>query len=72
MGRGARAERRDLQPGRQEGAPRLQILKGEPVVRGLAVPSEYIAPADIEQHVEADRPDDWWASTLPEEWKPKS
>ena len=50
----------------------LQILKGEPVARGLAVPSEYIAPADIEQHVEADRPDDWWASTLPEEWKPKS
>jgi ribose transport system substrate-binding protein len=50
----------------------LQILKGEPVARGLAVPSEYIAPADIGQHVEADRPDDWWASTLPEEWKPKS
>ena len=50
----------------------LKILNGEPVERGLAVPSEYIAPEDIDQHVEADRPDDWWASTLPEEWKPKS
>jgi ribose transport system substrate-binding protein len=50
----------------------LGILKGEPVERGLAVPSEYIAPEEIGQHVEADRPDDWWASTLPEEWKPKS
>jgi ABC-type sugar transport system substrate-binding protein len=50
----------------------LEILKGEPVARGLAVPSEYIAPAEIDQHVEMDRPDDWWASTLPEEWKPKS
>jgi ribose transport system substrate-binding protein len=50
----------------------LQILNGEPVERGLAVPSEYIAPEEIDQRVEADRPDDWWASTLPEEWKPKS
>jgi ribose transport system substrate-binding protein len=50
----------------------LRILRGEPVERGLAVPSEYIAPEQINQHVEADRPDDWWASTLPEEWKPKS
>ena len=49
----------------------LAILNGEPVARGLAVPSEYIAPADIEQYVEADRPDDWWASTLPEDWKPE-
>lgn len=50
----------------------LKILKGEPVKRGNAVPSEYIAPADIDSFVEANRPDDWWASTLPEEWKPQN
>jgi ribose transport system substrate-binding protein len=50
----------------------LKILEGEPVQLGLAVPSEYIAPADIDRYVEMNRPDDWWASTLPEEWKPKT
>ncbi len=50
----------------------LKILNGEPVQRGLAVPSEYIAPADVDRYVEMNRPDDWWASTLPEEWKPKT
>jgi ABC-type sugar transport system substrate-binding protein len=49
----------------------LKILRGEPVPRGLAVPSEYISPADNGRYVEAKRPDDWWASTLPEDWKPK-
>ena len=49
----------------------LKILNGEPVKRGNAVPSEYIPPGDIGKYVEANRPDDWWASTLPEEWKPK-
>jgi ribose transport system substrate-binding protein len=49
----------------------LQILAGEPVKRGLAVPSAYISPADTAKFVEATRPDDWWASTLPEAWKPK-
>ncbi len=49
----------------------LRILNGEPVKRGLAVASEYISPASITRYVEPTRPDDWWASTLPEEWKPK-
>ena len=49
----------------------LQILAGEPVPRGLAVPSAYISPADGRQVRRATRPDDWWASTLPEAWKPK-
>jgi len=48
----------------------LQILNGEPVKRGIAIPSEYIPAADIGNIVEANRPDDWWASELPEEWKP--
>ena len=49
----------------------LRILKGEPVKRGLVVPSEYIAPSAVPRFVEPNRPDDWWASTLPEDWKPK-
>lgn len=49
----------------------LKILKGEPVKRGTAVPSEYIAPADISKHVDQEAPDDWWASELPAEFLPK-
>lgn len=49
----------------------LRILKGEPVKLGVRVPSEYISPADVANDVEPDRPDDWWASTLPEDWKPQ-
>ncbi|MDX5360059.1 MAG: substrate-binding domain-containing protein [Alphaproteobacteria bacterium] len=48
----------------------MKILKGEPVTRGTAVPSEYIAPADIGAYVEMDAPDDWWASELPPEFLP--
>jgi ABC-type sugar transport system substrate-binding protein len=49
----------------------LAILKGEQVTRGTAVESEYIAPADIGSHVDANAPDDWWASELPAEFLPK-
>lgn len=49
----------------------LAILKGEEVNRGTAVPSEYIAPQDIGDYVNADAPDDWWASELPPEYLPK-
>jgi ABC-type sugar transport system substrate-binding protein len=48
----------------------MQILAGEPVTRGIQVPSEYIAPADIGAYVAADRPDDWWATELPAEFLP--
>lgn len=47
------------------------ILKGEPVTRGTAVPSAYIAPADIAKYVDEKAPDDWWASELPGEFLPK-
>ena len=50
----------------------LKILAGETVKRGIIIPSEYIAPKDIEKYVELNRPDDWWASTLPDRWKPSS
>ena len=46
------------------------ILSGEPVPANQEVPSEYVAPEDIGAWVEPERPDDWWASDLPEEWKP--
>jgi ribose transport system substrate-binding protein len=49
----------------------LEALGGHPVKRGIVVPSEYIAPADIGRYLEAKAPDDWWASDLPNEWKPK-
>ena len=48
----------------------LAILKGEPVTRGTAVPSEYIAPADIGGYADQSAPDDWWASELPAEFLP--
>ena len=49
----------------------LKILKGEPVPRGLVIPSEYIAPADAAKFAEMNKPDDWWASKLPDAFKPK-
>jgi len=49
----------------------LEALAGHTVKRGVVVPSEYIAPADINRYLEAKAPDDWWASNLPNEWKPK-
>lgn len=48
----------------------VNILSGISVASNFEVPSEYVAPADIGAWVELDRPDDWWASDLPEEWKP--
>lgn len=48
----------------------VKILKGEPVPSNEAVPSEYVSASDIGKWVEPSRPDDWWASELPEEWKP--
>ncbi|HEV7276823.1 MAG TPA: substrate-binding domain-containing protein [Devosiaceae bacterium] len=49
----------------------LDILQGEPVKRGVAVPSEYIAPEDIGPYVSPDAPDDWWATELPPEFLPQ-
>lgn len=49
----------------------MDILAGKPVTRGVAVPSEYIAPANIGSITAADKPDDWWASELPAEFLPQ-
>ena len=49
----------------------LKILAGEPVPHGEIIPSVYLDTAAVMKVVEADRPDDWWASKLPDAWKPK-
>jgi ribose transport system substrate-binding protein len=49
----------------------LKILNGEPVPRGLIIPSVYLDTAASTKATEPSRPDDWWASTLPDAWKPK-
>jgi ribose transport system substrate-binding protein len=49
----------------------LKILNGEPVPRGLVISSEYISPANASKFAEMNKPDDWWASKLPEQFKPK-
>ncbi|SLN64215.1 substrate-binding domain-containing protein [Oceanibacterium hippocampi] len=49
----------------------MAILKGEPVKRGVAVPSVYISPAEISKYADMEAPDDWWSSELPAEFLPK-
>jgi ribose transport system substrate-binding protein len=49
----------------------LKILAGEPVPRGAIIPSVYLDTAGATKMAETNRPDDWWASTLPDAWKPK-
>jgi ribose transport system substrate-binding protein len=48
----------------------IKVLTGAAVKRGILIPSEYIAAKDVDKYVESNRPDDWWASTLPDQWKP--
>jgi ABC-type sugar transport system substrate-binding protein len=48
-----------------------KIVQGEPVPKGMQVPSTYIPPAEVKKYAEMDRPDDWWATRLPAEWQPK-
>ena len=49
----------------------LKALRGEPVPHGVIIPSVYLDTAASIKALEANRPDDWWASTLPDAWKPK-
>ena len=49
----------------------LKALRGEPVPHGVIIPSVYLDTAASTKAAEADRPDDWWASALPDAWKPK-
>ncbi len=50
----------------------MDVLAGKPVKRGYIVPSKYLSPTEVADHfVEINRPDDWWASALPDAFKPK-
>ena len=48
-----------------------KIVQGIPVPKGVQVPSVYIAPSDVKNYAQMDRPDDWWATKLPPQWQPK-
>jgi len=47
-----------------------KIIRGEPVTKGLRVPSVYIPPDKVKNYAEMDKPDDWWATQLPAKWQP--
>lgn len=49
-----------------------RILSGEPVTKGIQVPSLWYAPADAVALADTAAPDDWWANELPAEFLPQS
>jgi ribose transport system substrate-binding protein len=48
----------------------VKIVSGQPVTKGLRVPSVYIPPGKVKDYAEMDKPDDWWATQLPAKWQP--
>ncbi len=48
-----------------------KILTGEPVTKGLQVPSVWYPPTEAVKLVSPDAPDDWWANELPAKFLPK-
>jgi ribose transport system substrate-binding protein len=48
-----------------------RILSGEPVTKGIQVPSVWYAPEDAAALADPDAPDDWWANELPSEFLPQ-
>jgi ribose transport system substrate-binding protein len=48
----------------------VKIVSGEPVSKGIRVPSVYIPPDEVKNYAETDKPDDWWATKLPAKWQP--
>lgn len=49
-----------------------RILSGEPVTKGIQVPSLWYAPEDAVALADTAAPDDWWANELPAEFLPQS
>jgi ribose transport system substrate-binding protein len=47
-----------------------KIIRGEPVLKGVRVPSVYIPADKVKDYAEMDKPDDWWATQLPAKWQP--
>ena len=48
-----------------------KILSGEPVTKGLQVPSVWYPPEEAVKLVSPNAPDDWWANELPADFLPK-
>jgi ribose transport system substrate-binding protein len=48
----------------------VKIVSGEPVPKGVRVPSVYISPDEVNKYAEMDKPDDWWVTKLPAKWQP--
>jgi ribose transport system substrate-binding protein len=48
----------------------VKIVRGEPVPKGVRVPSVYISPDEVKKYAEMDKPDDWWVTKLPAKWQP--
>ncbi len=49
-----------------------RILSGEPVTKGIHVPSVWYAAEDAAALADAAAPDDWWANDLPADFLPRS
>jgi len=47
-----------------------KIIRGEPVLKGVRVPSVYIPADKVKDYAEMDKPDDWLATQLPAKWQP--
>ena len=47
-----------------------KIISGEPVLKGVRVPSVYIPADKVKNYAEMNKPDDWWATQLPAKWQP--
>jgi ribose transport system substrate-binding protein len=47
-----------------------KIVRGEPVSKGVRVPSVYIPADQVKSYAQMEMPDDWWATQLPAKWQP--
>jgi ribose transport system substrate-binding protein len=60
-----------LDVGREAVREAVSILKGEPAPTAKVVPTVYLDPAKTAKLAEPDRPDDWFATSLPAQFLPK-
>lgn len=60
-----------LEVGREAVKEAVAILKGDPAPTAVVVPTVYLDPAATAKLAEPDRPDDWYATSLPAEFLPK-
>ena len=60
-----------LEVGREAVKQAVAILKGEAAPTAVVVPTVYLDPEATAKLAEPERPDDWFATSLPEEFLPK-